>query len=38
VKKILIIDDEELTLRFLEHVLIEEGYLVELASNGESGL
>jgi DNA-binding response OmpR family regulator len=38
VKKILIIDDEELTLRLLEKVLIEEGYLVELASNGESGL
>jgi len=38
VKKILIIDDEELTLRFLEKVLMEEGYIVYLALNGEIGL
>jgi DNA-binding NtrC family response regulator len=37
-KKILIIDDEELILHFLEQVLTEEGYHVITASNGEKGL
>ncbi len=37
-KKILLIDDEELTLIFLQKVLLEEGYDVIVASDGESGL
>ena len=37
-KRILIIDDEELTLRLLEKIFLEEGYLVDLAMNGEDGL
>ncbi len=37
-KKILIIDDEELILHFLKQVLTEEGYHVITATNGEKGL
>ena len=37
-KRILLIDDEDLTLIFLKKVLLEEGYDVMVASDGESGL
>ncbi|MEE4240467.1 MAG: response regulator, partial [Desulfopila sp.] len=37
-KKILIIDDEELILFFLKQVLTEEGYHVVTAADGEKGL
>lgn len=37
-KKILIIDDDELTLHFLRAVLLREGYEVTIATNGENGL
>ena len=37
-KRILVIDDEELVLTFLENILVEEGYEVVTAKNGEEGL
>ena len=37
-KKILIIDDEELILELLKKMLEEEGHLVNVAVNGEVGL
>ncbi len=37
-KRILVIDDEELTLSLLRNFLEEGGYEVEEARNGESGL
>lgn len=37
-KRILIIDDEELTLNLLSQIMEDEGYEVDCAMNGESGL
>lgn len=37
-KRILVIDDEELILNFLRDLLIEEGFEVLTAPNGEEGL
>lgn len=37
-KRILIIDDEELTLSLLEKILEDEGYQVTKATDGEQGL
>ena len=37
-KKILIIDDEELILELLKKMLEEEGHQVNIAVNGEEGL
>ena len=37
-KRILVIDDEELILNFLKDLLVEEGYEVITACNGEEGL
>lgn len=37
-KKILIIEDEEILLNLLQKKLIEEGYDVSIAVNGEEGL
>jgi len=38
VKRILIIDDEDLTIHLLKTILEEEGYEVEVAHDGESGM
>jgi len=37
-KRILVIDDEELILNFLKDLLVEEGFEVLTAANGEEGL
>jgi len=37
-KRILVIDDEEMILTFLTNLLVEEGYEVVTASNGAEGL
>ncbi len=37
-KKILIVEDEEVLLKLLEQKLIKEGYQVKIARNGEEGL
>lgn len=37
-KRILVIDDTQDNLYLLEAILLEEGYVVDVASNGKSGL
>lgn len=37
-KKILVVDDEEIMRSFLSDVLIDAGYIVEVASSGEGAL
>ncbi|KAF3886842.1 MULTISPECIES: response regulator transcription factor [Nostocales] len=37
-KRILVIDDTQDNLHLLEAVLVEEGYVVDVASNGKAGL